>query len=154
MYNESLLNGLLPPNLTEATISLILKKDKDPTDCGSYRPISLLNVDSKILAKTLAGRLEKLLPGIISEEQTGFIRQHQSFSNVRKLLNIIHTPSATELPEAAIALDAEKAFDRVEWSYLFAVLKEFGFGDTFISWIQLLYTSPKACICSNGFRSA
>jgi len=154
MYNESLTDGSLPPTLTQATISLILKKDKDPTDCGSYRPISLLNVDSKLLAKILATRLEHFLPKIISEEQTGFIRNRHSFSNVRKLLNIIHSPSPSNTPEAVIALDAEKAFDRVEWTYLFAVLKKFGFGDTFISWIQLLYTSPKASVCTNNFRSA
>lgn len=154
MYNESLANGSLPPTLTQATISLILKKGKDPTDCGSYRPISLLNVDSKILAKTLSARLEAILPDIISEEQTGFIQRRHSFSNVRKLFNIIYSSSPSNSPEAAIALDAEKAFDRVEWDYLFAILKKFGFGNTFISWIQLLYTSPKASICTNNFRSA
>lgn len=48
MYNEAFANEILPPTLTQATISLILKKNKDPLDCTSYRPISLLNVDYKI----------------------------------------------------------------------------------------------------------
>lgn len=42
MFNESLENGYLPPTLRQATISLLLKKDKDPLSCGNYRPISLL----------------------------------------------------------------------------------------------------------------
>lgn len=49
MYDETLEAGCLPPTLTQATISLILKKDKDPLDCSSYRPISLLCCDHKIL---------------------------------------------------------------------------------------------------------
>lgn len=62
VFNESLGNGYLPPTLTQAKITLLLKKDKDPTSCGSYRPISLLNVDIKILAKVMAHRLESILP--------------------------------------------------------------------------------------------
>ena len=153
MYNESLANGSLPPTLTQATISLIHKKGKDPVNCGSYRPISLLNVDSKILAKTLSARLEQFLPSIISEEQTGFIQKRHSFSNVRKLMNIIYSPSSPNTPEAAISMDSEKAFDRVELGYLFTVLKEFGFGEAFISWVQLLYAAPRASVCTNDQRS-
>lgn len=53
MYNESFGSGTLPQTLREAFISIILKKNKDPSYCESYRPISLLNVDVKILAKVL-----------------------------------------------------------------------------------------------------
>lgn len=68
VYKESLQVGSLPPTLRQASISLLLKKDKDPNVCGSYRPLSLLNVDAKILAKALASRLERFLPAMISEE--------------------------------------------------------------------------------------
>lgn len=153
MYNESLENGLLPPTLTQASISLLLKPDKDLNLCGSYRPLSLLNVDVKVLAKTIALRLEKVLPSIISEEQNGFIKGRYLFYNIRTLLNIIYSAQTTDLPELVISLDAEKAFDRVEWGYLFAVLKKFGLGDKFINWVRLLYTSPQACVQTNDIRS-
>lgn len=154
VYNESLQVGSLPLTLRQASISLLLKKDKDPDLCGSYRPLSLLNVDAKILAKALASRLERLLPAMISEEQTGFIKGRQLFYNVRTLLNIIYSKNSTITPEVVISVDAEKAFDRVEWNFLLAVLNKFGLGDIFISWIRLLYTSPEASISTNGIQSA
>ena len=153
MYRESLTMGTLPPTLSQATITLLLKKDKDPSDCGSYRPISLLNVDSKIIAKVLSRRLENITPLIISEDQTGFIKDRHSFSNIRRLLNIIHTSHSALVPEAVISLDAEKAFDRIEWEYLLKVLQKFGFGDVFTSWVRLLYSSPQACVSTNSLRS-
>jgi len=47
-------------------------------------------------------------------------------------------------------MDAEKAFDRVEWHYLFYALRKFVFPDQFIAWIRLLYTSPLACVRTNN----
>uniref|UniRef100_A0A669BRS1 Reverse transcriptase domain-containing protein n=1 Tax=Oreochromis niloticus TaxID=8128 RepID=A0A669BRS1_ORENI len=153
VYNESLRNGRLPPTLTQASISVLLKKGKDPTACESYRPLSLLNVDFKILAKLLAIRLEAVLPQIISQEQNGFIKGRQLFFNTRTVLSTIFSAHCPSSPEVIISLDAEKAFDRVEWDYLFAVLTRFGFGERFVSWIKLLYTSPQACVITNSVRS-
>lgn len=149
---ESFQLGSLPPSLNEAIITLISKKGKDPTECASYRPISLLNTDAKILAKVLARRLEGVIPLIISSDQTGFIKNRYSFFNVRRLFNIIYSPTGN-VPECVVALDAEKAFDRVEWRYLFTVLEKFGFGSSFISLVNLLYASPTAAVQTNGTLS-
>ena len=153
MYNESFAGNRLPSTLSEASISLLLKCDKDPLLCGSYRPISLLNVDLKILSKILAQRLQQVLSNIISTDQTGFMLGRHSFHNTRRLLNIISAPSST-IPEVIVSLDAEKAFDRVEWSFLFFVLQKFGFPLEFISWIKLLYANPVASVHTNGLQSA
>lgn len=153
MFNHSLSQSVLPLSLTEASISLISKPDKDPLECGSYHPISLLNADIKILAKLLASRLDNVMPYLISTNQTGFMRDRHSFTNIRKLLNIVHSSASGVVPEVVVSLDAEKAFDRIEWNYLFATLEKFSFGPKFISWIRLLYTSPKASVITNKITS-
>ena len=68
VYTESLTKGSLPDTLRQASVSVLLKKGKDPDLCTSYRPISLMNVDTEILSKALAYHLEKVLPTIISKE--------------------------------------------------------------------------------------
>lgn len=150
MYNESFENHTLPSTLTYATISLILKKNKDPLDCASYRPISLLNVDLKLLSKLLALRLDPILPTVISPDQTGFIRHRHSFYNLRRLYNIIYSQPSSTTTEALISLDALKAFDRVGWPYLFYTMQKFGLGQNFIAWVQLLYSAPKASVRTNN----
>lgn len=57
----------------EANIVIILKEDKDSTLCSSFRPISLLNVDTKLFAKVLAERLKQIINEIIHSDQVGFI---------------------------------------------------------------------------------
>uniref|UniRef100_A0A671TVY8 Reverse transcriptase domain-containing protein n=1 Tax=Sparus aurata TaxID=8175 RepID=A0A671TVY8_SPAAU len=153
MFNDSFTEGRLPATLYEASISLLLKKDRDPTSCGNYRPVSLLNVDCKILAKVLALRLQNVMSSIISLDQTGFTLGRHSFFNTRRLLNILSSP-APNTPEVVVALDAEKAFDRVEWGFLFSVLEKFGFDSNFISWVKLLYATPSASVNTNGVHSA
>ncbi|KAJ8278544.1 hypothetical protein GJAV_G00088750 [Gymnothorax javanicus] len=89
---------------------------------------------------------------VLVQHQTGFMAERNSSFNTRRLLNIIGSPSPV-IPEVVISLDAEKAFDKVEWEYLYYVLSKFGFSPDFIAWIRLLYDFPTAHILTNGVRS-
>ena len=140
--------------MRQAVVSLIYNEGKNILECGSFRPISLLNVDSKLLAKMLALRLENVLPSVVSDDQTGFIRNHQLFFNIRRLMNILYNPTQLDTAEVLLSLDAEKAFDRVEWGYLFYTLKKFGFGTKFTSWVRVLYSLPLAAIRTNNTLSS
>lgn len=104
-------------------------------------------------SKLLANRLNKCIDSVIHMDQTGFIPNRFSFFNVRRVMNIMYHKFDKSSKYAIICLDAEKAFDQVEWEYVFKVLERFGLGDSFVSWVRLLYAHPTASILSNENRS-
>lgn len=57
-------------------------------------------------------------------------------------MNIMYHNYNNEFKGAVLCLDAEKAFDQLEWPYILTVLEEFGFGSKFVSWIKIIYSMP------------
>ena len=94
-------------------ITLIPKKDKDISYLKNYRPISLLTVDYKILAKTIANRLKKCLDILIHSDQSGFLKGRNIGNNVRLITDIIEYAKLNNIPGAILLLDIQKAFDSV-----------------------------------------
>ncbi len=83
----------------------------------------------------IALRLEQVLPSLINMDQTGYIKNRSSFDNIRRLMSIIYLAKQMDSPVISLSLDAEKAFDRVEWPYLLAVLHKRNFGPKCIDMI-------------------
>ncbi len=127
-------------NMNTATISLLLKPNKDPKLPSSYRPISLINADIKIIAKVLSHRIEKVTPSIIHPDQTGFIKGRIACTNTRRLFNLMYYSSIQKAKDIIVTLDAAKAFDRVNWKFLFSTLERFGFGKSFINSIHITFS--------------
>ena len=144
--------GTLPPSLRSALISVIFKKG-DRLDCKNWRPISVLNVDYKLCARALAGHLLKVLHHVIASDQTCGVPGRFIGENVAFLRDLVGFTSESGVSAAILSLDQEKAFDRVDWPFLFRTLTHMGFGQSFISWVQLLYSEIRSAILINGYTS-
>lgn len=106
-----------------------------------------------IISKILATRLEKVLPSLVHRDQVGFVKNRCSADNLRRILHVFWKSRNNVDPVVAFSLDVEKAFDKVEYAFLFYTLKKFGFGPTFMQWLQVVYTDPMATVVTNGIMS-
>ena len=142
--NHGALLGELSISQRQGIISLIPEKKKDSLLLKNWCPISLLNTDYKLATKCIATRLEKVLPHLIESDQTGYIKGRFIGENIEQHEN----------KEGMILfLDFEKAFDSLEWGYLFKVLDIMNFGPSFLNWIHTFCSNTSSCVVNNGYSS-
>ena len=143
------LDGFSNAKNTNVT-KLIYKKTGEIYLLTNYRPISLINVDVKILAKVLSNRLKYVLPHVIHYSQTAVFGRtiNQTVHMIRDLIDIANMDDE---PAAFIFMDQEKAFDRVNHDFLYKTMKAFGIGNIFIQWIKKIYSNATAVLNINGF---
>ena len=134
-------------------LRLIPKKGKDLSNVKNWRPISLLNTDYKLLAHILANRLQKVLPSVISKDQSGYLKGRNISINIRSIFDIIDHVENTKSSGLLAFLDFEKAFDKLNWTFIQKSLQHFGFGEHFREWVTILYTNIESCIINNGTTS-
>ena len=149
LYNNSLLQGYLPKNFKQSIITLIFKNKGSPDEIKNWRPISLLNLDYKILTKTLTLRLKNTIANIINEFQSCGPNR-SIINNALNLKSIIKYIRQNDQKYAIISLDQEKAFDRIEHNFLKIVLQKYDFPPNFIKWFEILYTDIESKILVNG----
>ena len=146
---RNMINGKeLQSNQRKAIITLI-PKDGDNSLLKSWRPISLICSDVKIVAKILANRLNPIMPNIISENQ--FCVNGKSIVDCNSTMrDILYYSNVNNLTGAFINLDWEKAFDKVDWKFLIKIMKKLGFTNFIIRWLMNLYTDITSACLVNG----
>lgn len=143
----------LPPTLTEGRVTLLHKQGKDKTLPDSYRPITLLNVDYKLIARVIAKRLAPALNSVVDSSQTAFLPERWIGDNVSAHLEEIHYLEEVKEPGVLVFLDFEKAFDRVDRDYTALCLQRLGFGPCLLRWVKLLHSNTQVLVNVNGFHT-
>ena len=128
-------------------------KKKDPTEISNYRPITLLNTDYKILTKILALQMMEHIESLVHKNQAGFIPKRSIFNHIRMAKAIINYAEVMEENGAIVALDQEKAYDKIRHDYLWKTLEAFNLPHTFIKTLKALYQNATTRVAINGVLS-
>ena len=143
--------GYLNPEMNHTYICLIPKIEL-PTQVKDYRPIILCNIAYKLISKKLADRLKPWLHSLISEFQSAFIPGSLITDNIIITHELIHSLRTKKIkkPFMALKLDMAKAFDKVEWVYIEAMLRRLGFADQWCQWVMRCIISVSYSALLNG----
>ena len=116
--NYAYKTGQLSVSQKRGIVKLIPKKDAEPYYVKNWRPTPLLNCDYKLATKAVANRLKQVLPKLIDNDQTGFLKGRFIGENIRLIDSVINFTAAKNIPGLLVFLDFEKAFDTVEWPFI------------------------------------
>ena len=109
-----------------------------------------MNVDIKLLPKALAKKLKEALPCLISAQQTSYIQNRNIGESGRLISDIIEIVNIRQMTGFLVTMDVEKAFELLDHKFLILILKKIGFGQNFISWVDIIFKNQESCVLNSG----
>lgn len=151
LYAEAYQNGVLPPSFHESHTIFIPKSDDDAKlrAVSGYRPISLTNVDYKILMKILASRLQTVIRDIVGPHQTCGIKGRSIVTNIHTARSVLECCDSTQGSLAMLQVDLEKAFDQVSHELLIAMLEHINVGAVILQGVRMAYSGCSTSLVVN-----
>ncbi|GMI81726.1 hypothetical protein HRI_001841900 [Hibiscus trionum] len=146
-------DGVQPISRINSTYVVLIPKITNPTTMTHFRPISLCNVLVKMVTKVLANRLQSFIHLCIDEAQSAFLPGRLISDNVIAAYEILHSykqKRSGRKGSFALKLDMAKAYDRVEWSFLVAVMKKLGFAQQWTDLLMSCISTVSYSIVING----
>jgi hypothetical protein len=155
VFNDIEQHGLdSASTFTEGWMCPIFKPNKlNKRDISNYRPITLLNTDYKVFTKALTTKLARHIKTVVHEDQAGFIRGRSIHDQVRLAQLMVDFAEAEEVNGVIIALDQEKAYDKIRHDYLWDTMEAFGLPPDLIRTVQALHTSAFTYVIINCEKS-
>ena len=111
-------------------------------------------MDGKLFTSLLTSRLQNVLPHLIHPDQKGFTKGRSILEHVYAMESYIESAQSFNSPLIIAFLDQAKAYDRVEWLFLFSVVRHMGFGPRWLAILAALYSPCRARVLTNGFMSS
>ena len=133
----------------QGILNVIPKPGRDSRILTNLRPITLLNVDYKLLEKVIANRIQPYLEKLINADQTGFMQNRRIAVNIRKMYDIMHILEERDEEGIVLNLDFRKAFDEISFTAIKGALIYFGFPKNIITWTKILYKNFKVRVQNN-----
>ena len=154
LFIKSIFTSETIPSKTQlAYMTLLLKDYKEPEEPRNYRPISLLNVEFKLITKALVNKIKPHMSSMVHENQACSIAGRSILDHnhyIRDLISYAHDRGGASF---ILSLDQAKAFDRVSHPWLYRVLRANNLPDDFVKWVEILYTGAHSNILVNGVLS-
>jgi hypothetical protein len=132
---------------------VLIPKVKNPTRVSDYRPISLCNIIFKLISKVMANRMKRILPQIISDNQSVYVPGRlitDNFLVAFETLHSMHKRSGGRVGSITIKLDMSKAYDWVEWHFLWQIMEKLGFHGSWIDLVMACLSTVSYSVLLNG----
>ena len=140
------------PEYLNSTLIALIPKCSGPETIGQFRPISLCNTVYKMVTKTIVNRIRPLLSHLVSPYQSAFVPGRRGVDNVIIAQELIHSMHRKKgrVGSLILKVDLEKAYDRLEWSFIREVLLFFLFPKSLVDLILDCVSSSSISILLNG----